>query len=125
MTNENYKNYLIIALFVAVSVLSYMLWGNNNNDSDTIRQLKESNIRLESRLTDALKLSDSQGKRLEASQREVDSLRTEIRSLIDSVTTIEERERGDSEIVERSLDRIEQIERIISEVGITESKIKE
>ena len=111
------KNYIIIALLVAVSILSYMLWSNNNNSADTIRQLKESNSRLESRLTTATAINESQYNRLTKLQAEIDNLRESIRNDIHTVETITDREQGNQTVIDRSLARIKQLEELVDEIG--------
>ena len=111
------KNYIIIALLVAVSILSYLLWSNNNDSADTIRQLKESNSRLETRLTTAQTINESQYNRLTKLQAEIEQLRESITSDIHTVETITGREQGNQTIIERSLARIKQLEELIDEIG--------
>ena len=111
------KNYIIVALLLAVSILSYLLWSNDNNSADTIRQLKESNSRLENRLTTATAINESQYNRLTKLQTEVDSLRESIANDVNTVAAIENRELGDKTIIERSLARIKQLENIVDEIG--------
>ena len=114
--NES-KNYIIIALLLAVSILSYLLWSNNNDSADTIRQLKESNSRLETRLTTAQTINESQYNRLAALQTAIDQLRESIANDVNTVAVIENREQGNQTVIERSLARIKQLENLIDEIG--------
>ena len=110
------KTYSIIAVVVAC-VLVYFVWSSHNNSADAIRQLKESNARLENRLTSAQGVNESQHQRLEYLQSEVDNLRQEIARDVGTVTTIAERESGNQEIIERSLARVTKLQSLIDEIG--------
>lgn len=94
-----------------------MLWATDNNSADTIRQLKESNSRLESRLNTATAINESQYNRITALQAAFNQLRESIANDVNTVAIIENRELGDKTVIERSLARVEQIERIVDEIG--------
>lgn len=93
---------IAILVLLIVGISSFMLGGYLHSDGGTANDIREANKRIEGRLDNALAKLDSLDKRIVDSQAKVEAVRRDLKSSIDSITVIENRELRNQEILARS-----------------------